>query len=155
VSRFQFGLQKVLNLREREEQERARLLAEAEQRAREAEARLDLMQTIRGEEAAKLMLAHTHGKTVGQLRNLGVVVKQLTDHVDKAEQAVREATERVEESRSELLASVQQRRVLDHLKARQQDTWRLVQAGVERKEMDELALEIFQRRIASEQGRGG
>jgi flagellar protein FliJ len=153
VSSFRFGLQKVLDLRERDEQTRARALAAAERSAREAEAHLDLIQRIRGEEAEKLLKTHARGQTVGHLRNLGIVINQMSRQVDEAEKAVRAAAEQVEESRTELVTSMQKRRMLDQLKTRQHDGWRVEQAETERKEMDEIALGIFQRKSATEAGR--
>lgn len=153
-SMFRFGLQKVLELREQAEQEQARALAEAERRAREAASHLELLQQIREEEAGKLMRAHSEGRPVGQLQNLSFVIRQLAQRVAEAEKAAREAEDRVAESRGELVTAMTQRRVLDQLKERKQEEWRLGQLELDRKQMDELALGRFQRRDAGPNGSG-
>lgn len=151
---FRFGLQKVLELREQEEQAQARALADAERRAREAEGRLALLRQIREEEAGKLMGVHSRGRAVGHLQNLSFVIHQLAERVSEAEQAVREAEERVVTERGELVTAMTQRRALDQLKDRRQEEWRLGQRDLDRKQMDELALGRFQRRDDGGNGSG-
>jgi flagellar FliJ protein len=143
---FRFGLQKVLELREEEEQNRARALADAERRAEEARRQLDYVRQIRAEEAEKLMRAHTEGCSVGQLRNLGQVIEQLTARVEHAEERYDEAAAVVRSTREELVSAMQDRRVMDQLRDRKHDAWRLALRGAESKQMDELAIGMYQRR---------
>lgn len=145
MSRFRFDLQKILELREEEEQSQARALADAERRAQEARRSLQELREVRDEEASKLMAAHVEGRPVGQLRNLGRVIEQLTQRVSEAESAYEEAAEAVKETRQELVVAMTQRRVMDQLKDRKQEAWRQATERAEQIRMDELALGIFQR----------
>lgn len=145
MSSFRFGLQKILDLREEAEQTQARALADAERRAAEARRQLDEIRAIRDEEASKMMRAHSEGRPVGQLHNLSRVIQQLAERVSQAEAALAEASDAVEESRQELVEAMTQRRVMDQLKDRKREAWRLALQGAEQSRMDELALGIYQR----------
>ncbi len=146
MNAFRFGLQKVLELREQEEQDHARVLADAEARAAAARRQLAELSQIHDEEAAKLMRAHSEGRAVGQLRNLQAVIQHIAQQVDLATRAMHDAAQSVEQCRAELTTAMIQRRVLDQLRDRKLVSWRQDVLSEERKQMDELAMSRFQRR---------
>ena len=145
MSRFQFGLQKVLDLREQQEREQARALADAERRMETARKRLEEVREIRDAEAQKLMRAHGESRRVGHLHNLNRAIEQLSERVTGAEAACREASRKVESTRSDLLDAMTQRQVMDTLREKKESAWRLAMKGDEQRRMDELALSRFQR----------
>ncbi len=146
MSSFRFGLQKILELREEREKNQARALAEAQRQADEARRCLDRLREIRAEEAEKLMRAHTEGRSVGQLRNLSRVIEQLSARLVEAEEKYEEAAESVKSSRAEFVTAMQDRRVMDQLKDRKHEAWRLALREAETKRMDDIAIGRFQRR---------
>ena len=145
MSRFQFGLQKVLDLREQEETEQARALADAERRMDAARKRLEEVREIRDAEAQKLMRAHGESRRVGHLHNLNRAIEQLSDRVTRAEEACQEASDQVESTRSDLMDAMTRRQVMDTLREKKESAWRLEMKSDEQRRMDELALSRFQR----------
>lgn len=152
MSDFRFGLQKVLELREKAEQAQAVALADAQRRAEQARDQLDHIRAIRDEEAAKLMKVHSGARSVGHLRNLATVVAQIAQQLREAESAVEQAAKAVQASRTDLVEAMTQRRVMDQLRDRKREAWELEQKGVEQRQTDETALERFQRRTAENGG---
>ncbi len=146
MSPFEFGLQKVLDLREQTEKERARQLSDAERRVEAARARLEEFREIRDTEAEKLAQAHGQSRRVGHIHNLTRAIQQLSERVHRAEAACREARADVEMSRTELKEAMTERRVLDTLREKQESAWRYAMKSDEQRRMDELALTRFQRR---------
>ena len=143
---FRFDLQKVLELRETEEKEQARALADAERQAEQARRQLAEIRAIRDEEASKLMRSHGEARAVGHLRNLGTVIDQIAEQVKRAEAAVKEAARAVDSSRTHLVEAMKERRVMDQLRDRKREAWEAEQKDHEQKQTDQLALERFQRR---------
>jgi flagellar FliJ protein len=146
MSGFEFGLQKVLDLREQREKEHARELADAERRMDAARERLEELRQIRDAEADKLVKSHGQSRRVGHVHNLTRAIQQLSERVHRAEAACREANADVEASRSELKEAMTDRQVLDTLREKKESAWHHERKNDEQRRMDELALTRFQRR---------
>jgi flagellar FliJ protein len=137
---FRFPLQKVLELREQQEKEKAVGLAQAQQQASVAkEARTDL-EAVR--EAGRVGLARAHGQggAVGHLQNMSYVVESLDERIQEAESVCEEADDEVVRSMKTFHEAVKQRRTIDTLKERRLGEWRTDEARAETKTMDEIAV---------------
>jgi flagellar FliJ protein len=142
---FKFPLQRILDLRAKREQEIATQLAQAQQdadAAREAHAALE---AVRSAEIDKLVAAHAAERTVGQLQNLSYVLERLDSAVAEASGKVSAAEAVVQKVQDALTAAVQERRVLDRLRERQHDAWKMEEAQLDRRLMDSIALSQFHR----------
>lgn len=138
---FRFRLQQVLDLREKQERNLATQLASAlgaEQAAREA---LDGLRAERvaGAEGAQDGRAHS----VGELTNLAFVLQQLDGQITDANDIVSAANDSVSQVKEALTAAFKDRRVLDRLRERHQETYRVTAEQTDRRTMDDIALSRF------------
>jgi flagellar export protein FliJ len=141
--RFEFRLQKVLEIRERVEQAAAARVAAASERAQAARDAHDAIAAVRAAGAEEIQRAHTQAPTIGQLANLAFVLDRLDAQLSASESVVREADAGVEQAQDELQLAFQARRVIDRLKERHHDEWRSDVTSADRVLMDELALARF------------
>lgn len=140
MAAFRFPLQKVLELRERQEQASALQLVQARREAEEAnQARLDL-EAAREAGRVRLAQAHGAGSAVGHLQNLAYVVDRVDEKIRDAEDACRKADENVAVSTKGFHDALKQRRTMDQLRGRHLDQWKSDQVRQERKTMDEVAI---------------
>lgn len=139
MARFRFGLQKVLELRERSEKESAAGLARARAAATRAEAARDALKTARSNGRARLAEAHGVGGSVGHLQNLSYVLGQVDGKIAEAESACRAAEAEVTRSMASFREAVRRRSAIDQLRDRQEERWRADETQKERKAMDEIA----------------
>jgi flagellar protein FliJ len=148
--RFNFRLQKVLELRERVEQVAAVRVAAAAERAQSARDAHEALAAVRAAGAEEIQRAHAHAPTVGQLSNLAFLLDRLDAHVDVSASEVQAADQVVEHAQGELNLAFQARRVIDRLKERQQEEWRVDVTQADQRTMDELALARYAQRISGE-----
>lgn len=142
---FDFSLQKVLELRERQEEQTARELAQAKQEANKARQLHADLETARAAGRARMALANWVGGAVGHLRNLVDVVGRADAQVEAAETECGQAEEQVEESIEAVREAARKRKIIDRLRERRLRSWQIEQAGNERKTMDEFALSHHRR----------
>lgn len=140
MSAFDFSLQKVLELRERQEEQSARELADAKQQADKARQLHTDLRAARDAGRARMALANWGGGAVGHLQNLVDAVGRVDAQVTAAETECGHAEEQVEESIKAVKKAARERKIIDRLRERRLDKWRLEQADNERKTMDEFAL---------------
>ena len=145
MSPFDFSLQRVLELRERQEEQSARELAEAREEADKARQLHTDLQATRDAGRARMALANWVGGAVGHVQNLIDVVGRVDAQVTAAEMECGQAEEQVEESIKAMEKSAQERKMIDRLRERRLDRWETEQAGHERKALDELALSRHRR----------
>jgi flagellar FliJ protein len=143
MSRFNFRLQKVLELKEQSEQRAASELARAQDRVDEARAAHETLAAIRAAGAAQLAAAHGESATVGQLQNIGFVLQQLDEHVTQASEVSDSAQSGLRDAQAMLTAAHQERRVLDRLRDRKKDEWQHAETQSDLQHMDSLALTRF------------
>ena len=139
MSAFNFSLQRVLELRERREQQSAQELAEARGEADKARQVHADLEATRDAGRARMALANWVGGAVGHVRNLIEVVGRVDAQIVASETECGEAEKQVAESLKVMEESARERKVIDRLRERHWDQWQIEQAGNERKTMDELA----------------
>ena len=142
---FKFRLQRLLDLREQKEREKAVALARAETVYDAARAALASLEAVRTIGRQRLQAAHATDRTVGQLRHLVFVLEQLDQQVAEAEASVREAEQQTAQTRDDLSAAHVERRVLDKLGDRHEADWRELAVQTDRQTMDTIALARFTR----------
>ena len=145
MSAFDFSLQNVLELREKQEEESNRKLAEAREEADRAhQLHMDL-QAERDAGRARMALGNWVGGAVGHLHNLVDVVGRVDAQVSAAETECGQADGQVEESIEAVRKATRERKIIDRLRERRLRKWSVEQAENERKTMDELALSRHRR----------
>lgn len=152
MSKFEFRLQRVLELREQEERTVAAKLAEAETAVDEARIAQRAIESIQQRGSQALRSAHQSEPTVGQVRTIGYVIEQLNHHIDGARTRVAQAEEAASQVRTDLTAALQARRVLSRLRERHFEDWRSETNAKDLKTMDELALSRYARRSSDDSG---
>ena len=145
---FKFRLQRLLELRERAEREKAIALVQAEAAADAARAALANLEAVRTIGRERMHAAQGVG-TVGQLRNLAFVLEQLDEHLQTAQASVSEAEQATELVRQDLSQAHQGRRVLDRLRERHEADWRGAAEQVDRRTRDDIALARFTQAAAA------
>jgi flagellar protein FliJ len=137
---FRFRLQKVLDLREQREREVASQLVQAISDQDTAEEKLHTLRVTR--EASAQSLNGT-SRSVGELANLAFVLEQLDGHIASASEDVHAAEAAVAQVKDALTAAFQDRRVLDRLRDRHQEDYRVDAEHNDRRAMDDIALTRF------------
>lgn len=146
---FRFSLQRVLDLREKREQEAAVTLASARGRAEMAREALDELERAREQGMLRVAAVRGGGATVGHLRNLGLVIESLEERLEVAHGEVEVAEARVADCVADLVSASRDRRVLDRLRDKQLVGWRAETVQRDRKAMDAIALSRHARGAAS------
>ncbi|HEX6630203.1 MAG TPA: flagellar export protein FliJ [Gemmatimonadaceae bacterium] len=139
---FQFRLQRLLDLREQKEREKAVELLRAEAAMDAARVALAGLESARESGLARLLGAQGDG-TVGQLRNLAFVLEQLDRRVADAAATLDAAAEETARVRESLTEAHQERRALDRLRDRHEAEWRGHEVQEDRATMDAIALTRF------------
>lgn len=139
MSRFKFRLQRLLELRQKKEQEAAGAVAEARTAAKQAERRQQALADQRDATRQEMLPAEGQTVRVADLHEIAFLVKVLDERVQDAAQVVIAAERSVQEKVSELGAAMRDRRILDRLKERRTDEWRVEDARQERDVMDSIA----------------
>jgi flagellar export protein FliJ len=138
---FRFGLQRVLDLRARVEQDAARALAGAREAEAAARAEQDALAARRAALAAEADPAQ--GATVGAMHLMGFLLGRMDEQVTAAAAQAAEAEQTVTARHLALQAAWRDRRTLDLLRERRLDEWKGATAALDRQTMDEIALARF------------
>jgi flagellar FliJ protein len=143
-----FRLQRVLDLRERAEQETARRLASRQhdaEKARDAHASLEALRTTSRDQVEQV---HQDGTAVGHLQHMSYLLGQLDRRIAGASDEVIDAEQAVTRVRGELDSAVRDRRILERLRERHDDDIRQVDQAADRVLMDDIALARYARQRA-------
>lgn len=143
---FQFRLQRVLELREKTEQEAATRLAEARDQAEAAHAAYALLESIHEQGIEARARAQGAPRTAGQLQNASYVIEHLNRQLQEAHGVTEAANANVHRLLGEFTVAFQDRRVLDRLKERKHEEWKADAVQTDREQMDGIALVRFARR---------
>lgn len=137
---FQFSLAKILDLRREVEQDRARKVAQARDRWEEArQARENLLEIHRvGRE--QLADAHRVGGSVGRILTMELVAEHMERQVREAEERCRDAQNDLSFSLSRFAEAFKERKILDRLRSRKMEEWKVEEGRREQKELDEVAV---------------
>lgn len=141
--KFKFPLQRLLDLKEKREQELARQLAAARRDASAEAEQRDTLSALQAEGAAHVAAQSAGQASVGEIASLSYAVSQMAEQVELAGQRT-EAAELVVNQRSDALSgAVQDRQVLDRLRDRRLEQHRATDQQEERARMDAVALSRF------------
>ena len=140
---FRFRLQRLLDLRELAEREAAVALTTAKNVEEEARREQEVLAVQRA--AAREMLMPPPGARgrVSEFRQVAVLLECLDAGVAQAEYKVSKAAHHVHQKQVQLGESVTDRRVLDRLKGRQHENWRISEERTDRALMDEIGRARF------------
>ncbi len=142
---FNFSLQKVLDLRERNEKNKAIELVAAEEVAERARTTRDEIVRLQQFSKAEVNAANDATTRVGHLQQLGMVLNSLEERLEQADQAVIDAESGVYAARGALEVAARDRQMLDRLKEKHAQEFRAQEQHRDRKDMDEIALTRFAR----------
>lgn len=145
---FKFSLQRVLDLRTQKEKEAAVTLASAKEEAEQARQEADELEQARTHGVTRIAEVRGGGVTVGQLRNLGLVIHALDQQIASARDQVRHADAQVDRCMSDFTSASQDRRVLDRLREKHLQVWHADGVQQDRKAMDSIALTRHVRALA-------
>jgi flagellar protein FliJ len=143
MSRFKFRLQRLLDLRQKREQEAAGAVAAARSEAEAATRRQAELAARRDQTRQELLPAEGQTIRVGRLHEIAYLVHALDGHVATAQKASQAAEQIVQQKLGELSDAMRDRRVLDRLKDRRSVEWRTEDARQEREVMDAIARTRF------------
>ena len=143
---FRFRLQRLLELREQHEQAKARELASARDVADRATEARRALQDLKADSQAQLHAATGMTSRIGHLQQLGTTLTSLDERLLVASDAVKQADAGVRQAQELLEEAARDRRVLNRLKSRHADAWRVDEAQRDRAQMDEVALMQFARK---------
>jgi flagellar export protein FliJ len=148
---FNFRLQRVLDLRERREQETAVRLAGARQEVDAAQAEHGAIEQARADGRSHAAEAAGAGAcSMGELQFMSAVLAHLDTRAEESGRAVRAAEAVADSTGGEFSDAVRDRRALDKLKDRQRDAWEQVQSLQDRQTMDAVALMRYVGRAGGE-----
>lgn len=140
MTRFEFSLEKIRKLREEQESEKARILADARADADGARKAMEDLESVREAGRARMREAHGSGGAVGHLQNLEYVLGCLDERIDTAQTTRRAAEEQLVHSIEEFSEAHKRRRTIDHLKTRRLELWKQHQRRMEQADNDEIAI---------------
>ncbi len=146
---FRFRLQRVLELREKAEQARARALQDANDQADTVRRQQDAIQALRRVQRESLDAASRGLIAAGELQHLSFIIGQLDERLVRVGDDMQEAERIVAEAQAALQAASRDRRVIDRLKERHAERWYDAAQLRDRNHMDEIALTRFTRARAS------
>ncbi len=143
---FKFRLQRVLELREKAEQARARTLREASESADYMREQANALHALRTLQRESLEAAARGLISAGEMQHIAFVIDQLDARLANAtEDAV--AAERIAiEAQQALQLASRDRRVLGRLKEKHAERWSESEQHQDRMHMDEIALSRFTRK---------
>jgi flagellar FliJ protein len=148
--RFKFPLQRLLDLKARREQEMARQLAEAQRVADAESARRDSLSALRQESVAQVASHATGPTSVGALVSLASAVSQIEARIDVATERVATAAHDVALKTGDLSSAMRERQVLDRLRDRKLEQFRVEDQRQDQQTMDAIALTRFSNRTAAD-----
>lgn len=145
---FRFKLQRVLDLRQQEEDAKKNELALAERAWREEKAKQEELQ--RSKREAQLELGGRGRATfaISELIAYQQYQQRLEKEIARQELRVRQARRAADMKRDELIRASQKRRVLEKLRDKRAAQFKLVQEKAEQADIDEQSVISFQRRRA-------
>lgn len=149
---FNFRLQRVLDLKEKREQDSAARLTVARSGEESARQKCTELEEARADGARGVERVQSARPTVGQLQNLRFVVERLDAHLESAYDDAQEAEHNVRRCLDEYTHAFRERKVLDRLRDRARETYIAVELQTDRRLMDAIALSGFNRNRASSGG---
>lgn len=138
---FRFRLQQVLDLREKQERTLASQLATAMNAERAAKETLNGLCAER--QAGAEGVVSGQSRSVGELANAAFIMQQLDGQIANANDMVTAANDSVSQVKEAFTVAFKDRRVLDRLRERHEETYRVTEEQTDRRTMDDIALSRF------------
>ncbi len=143
---FSFRLQRVLELREKAEQARARTLRDANENADLLREQANALHSLRTLQRESLDAASRGLISAGELQHVAYLIDQLDTRLAKASDDAAEAQRVALEAQQALQLASRDRRVLGRLKEKHAERWSETEQQRDRLAMDEIALSRFTRK---------
>ena len=140
---FKFPLQRLLELKSKREQVKARELADARRQELVEADRRDALMALHDAGSQQVAAGAEAALSVGELVSMRHALTQLGEHLDAAEQRTDVARQNVDLRNGELSGAVQERQVLDRLRDRRLEQHRAEESQQDRTAMDAVALARF------------
>ena len=141
--RFRFALQRLLTMRQKAEREAAVELATANNAESVARLNKDALAERRAEARDVMLPGLGQSQTIGAIRQVAFLMEQLDTRIVGAAELVAAAERSVQEKQGKLGERVRDRRVLDRLRERQLESWKVEDARAERDVMDGIGRTRF------------
>ena len=139
MSRFSFRLERILWLRSQAEKERARALGSALRLEDERRRRMDDAHEKLSQVGDQLTAGSAEVRAAGLLHNLGLTMAEAADRVEEATSSHAEAEVKVREEEQHYREARKDRRVLELLRERRHEIWKLESSREEQKDIDSQA----------------
>jgi flagellar protein FliJ len=143
MSLFKFPLQRLLDLRAKRQDEIARQLANARTAAETSRASRDELAAARSTSQAQMSQVHAAGPTVGEIASRSYALGQLDQRIAAASDELKVAEAHVDKVHTALTGALQDKQVLDRLRARMLEAYRGTETQKDRTTMDAIALQRF------------
>ena len=140
---FKFRLQRLLDLRELAEREASTALATARNVEDEARREKDSIAAQRAATRDLLLPPPGSHCRVSELRQVSLLLERLDAGSAQADYKVSKAASQVHQKQVQLGETVTNRRILDRLKDRQRESWRIADERAERAVMDDIGRARF------------
>lgn len=146
MKRFQFRLERLLQVRQAVESEQARRLGEAQWVQTECERVVDERAARVIEATLQLATESPTGRTVGMWSNLALILDAARAALVVAEKEYRDASDVVATERAQFDEARQARRTIERLREQRYETWQMDVTHEEQRTVDEVALRRFRAR---------
>jgi flagellar FliJ protein len=140
---FKFPLQRLLELKAKREQALARQLGHARREADQKQDKRDHLASIRDSAQRELSATIAGAPSAGEIMSLSYSVTQLEERLAAADEASDVARKQVDDAQQRLTGAMQERQVLDRLRARRAEEHRAEECTREQGDMDAIALARF------------
>ncbi len=146
AKRFRFSLQKVLDLREHKEEQKAIELGKAKAELQKKEQALNRLSEEKERQINEAKWYQSEQPNLNAIRVAGSYVEQLNTAISLTKQQVKEKNKKVEIRRTELLSAVKDKKIVEMLKKKKIEEYKREVLHLERKNEDELAIRMTSRK---------
>ncbi len=146
AKRFRFSLQKVLDLREHKEEQKAIELGKAKAELQRKQQELVRLKEEKDQQLSEASWQQSEQPDLNAIRIAGSYVEQLNSAIRQTGQQVKEKDKRVAMRRNELMAVVKEKKIVEKLKEKKMAEYKNEVLRQERKNEDELAIRMSSRK---------
>lgn len=146
MKKFQFRLQKLLQIKTHKKMERQKELAKAERVRRMEEAHFELLQSRMKQEISDVQDYKVEKVDCRRLTQSAFYQQRLIANMTTQKQVIANAQKLEDGKRDKLIDAAREEKVFDKLKERQQERFRLETEILQQKETDEIAGSTFLQR---------
>ncbi len=143
MKKFQFRLQKLLQIKTHRKMEKQKELAKAERVRRMEEAHLELLHSRMAQEIAQLQAYKVAKVDCRRLSQSAFYQQRLIGNMITQQQVIVNAKKSEDAKREKLIESAREEKVFEKLKERQQERYWLELDSLQQKETDEIARNTF------------